>query len=228
MNSKGMRFSPSLMCMNLLKVEEQIHAMNGLADFYHVDIMDGNYVKNFSLSPMFIKQIRPLTSVGIDAHMMVRHPCDFLEELAAAGADYISPQADTITKEAFRVMHRIKELGCKAGVVLNPADSIECIHYYLPLVDKVTVMTVDPGFAGQNFIPQMAEKIEQLKKIRGEKNYSFLIEIDGACNVNTYKILTQAGADVLILGSSGLFNLDGDIKTAFGKMTASYDKAMGE
>ena len=220
---KKMMFSPSLMCMDLLSMKEQVEILNERADFYHVDIMDGHFVKNITLSPFFVSNLKRISKLPIDVHLMTEYPDDYIEELAKSGADYICPHAETINKDAFRIINKIKGFGCKAGIVLNPATPIECIKYYIHLLDKITVMTVDPGFAGQPFIPEMLDKIKELKELKEKNGYSYLIEVDGSCNERTFDILTEAGAEVLIVGSSGLFNLDSDLPKAWDKMMEIYE-----
>lgn len=121
---KKAMFSPSLMCMDLLNIKEQIEIINERADFYHVDIMDGHFVKNITLSPDFVKAISPVTKLPLDCHLMVTDPDDYIDSLAAAGAAYICPHAETINSDAFRIINRIKNAGCKVGVVLNPATPL--------------------------------------------------------------------------------------------------------
>ena len=220
---KKMMFSPSLMCMDLLSMKEQVEILNERADFYHVDIMDGHFVKNITLSPFFVSNLKRISKLPIDVHLMTEYPDDYIEELAKSGADYICPHAETINKDAFRIINKIKGFGCKAGIVLNPATPIEWIKYYIHLLDKITVMTVDPGFAGQPFIPEMLDKIKELKELEEKNGYSYLIEVDGSCNERTFDILTEAGAEVLIVGSSGLFNLDSDLPKAWDKMMEIYE-----
>ena len=177
---KKMMFSPSLMCMDLLYLKEQVEILNERADFYHVDIMDGHFVKNITLSPFFISTLKRISKLPIDVHLMTEYPDDYIEELAKSGADYICPHAETINKDAFRIINKIKSFGCKAGIVLNPATPIEWIKYYIHLLDKITVMTVDPGFAGQPFIPEMLDKIKELKELKEKNGYEYLIEVDGS------------------------------------------------
>ena len=220
---KKMMFSPSLMCMDLLSMKEQVEILNERADFYHVDIMDGHFVKNITLSPFFVSTLKRVSKLPIDVHLMTEYPDDYIEELAKAGADYICPHAETINKDAFRIINKIKSFGCKAGIVLNPATSLDWIKYYIHLLDKITVMTVDPGFAGQPFIPEMLDKIRELKELKEKNGYNYLIEVDGSCNERTFDILTEAGAEVLIVGSSGLFNLDSDLPKAWDKMIEIYE-----
>lgn len=218
------KFAPSLMCMNLLKLEEQIRFFNIKADLLHVDIMDGHFVKNITLSPYIINQINPITKIPIDAHLMVEYPSDFIEAVASAGATYISPHAETINKDAFRIISLIKKFGCKVGLALNPATPIDSIKYYIHLLDKVTVMSVDPGFAGQSFIPEMLSKISELRALKEKYDYSYMIEVDGACNSNTFEALKKAGTEVFIIGSSGLFGLDNNLEVAWEKMQNNFNK----
>ncbi|MBC8570174.1 D-allulose 6-phosphate 3-epimerase [Zongyangia hominis] len=221
-----MKFSPSLMCMSFLDVRRGIQAMNDKADFYHIDIMDGHFVPNLAMSPAQVAEISAITDVPLDCHLMVDNPQNYIDILAKAGAGYICPQAETLSGQAFRLISRIKEAGCKVGVVINPETPLGFIQHYIHLIDKLTIMTVDPGFAGQPFIWEMIDKIKKAKKLKEEYGYSYLIEVDGACNEATYKALTQAGAEVMILGSSGLFDLDEDLTVAWEKMESAYARAI--
>lgn len=216
-------FSPSMMCADFMKLSEQIEVINRRADFYHVDIMDGHYVKNITLSPMFVAQIREKAKLPIDVHLMVDNPDDYIKELAEVGADYISPHAEMINRNAFRIISQIKSLGCKAGVVLNPATPLDHIREYIDLLDKITIMTVEPGFAGQKFIPKALEKIEKVSKLKQDKGYDFLIEADGSCNQNSFGALKRAGCEVFILGTSGLFSKAIDLDVAFDKMYEGFE-----
>lgn len=218
------KFSPSLMCMDLSKFKEQVDVLNEKADFYHVDIMDGHFVKNITLSPFFIEQLKKISKLPIDAHLMVENPSDFVDMTIDAGADYISLHAETITGDAFRLINLIKEKGRKFGVVLNPATPLESIRHYIHHVDKLTIMTVDPGFAGQKFVTEMIDKIKEAKELKEKNQYKYLITIDGSCNEKTFKVLTDAGAEVLIVGSSGLFNLDEDVSKAWELMIENFEK----
>lgn len=217
------KFNPSLMCMDFLDIKNQIEILNNKADFLHVDIMDGHYVKNITLSPDFVKAIAPVAKIPIDCHLMVTNPDYYFEALAKAGAGVISPHAEVINAKAFRMIDQIHDYGCQAGVAINPETDIAQIKYYLSKLDKITVMSVDPGFSGQKFIPQVLDKIKELKKLKEENNYSYLIEVDGACNKSTFKQLYENGVEVFIVGTSGLFSLDADLNKAWDKMIQNFN-----
>lgn len=215
-------FAVSLMCMDFLKIKEQLETLNDLVDYYHIDLMDGHYCKNITLSPDLIHTFATLTKKPMDVHLMTTNPQDWIEVVAKAGAEYISPHAETINTDAFRMMNQIEALGCKTGVVLNPATPISYIKPYLNRLDMLTIMTVDVGFAGQPFIKEMVDKIKEAKKLKEENGYRYKIQIDGSCNKNTFKILKEAGAEIFIVGNSGLFSLDQDLKTAYDKMKLQF------
>lgn len=217
-------FNPSLMCMDLLNIKEQISILNTRADMYHVDIMDGHFVKNITLSPDFVKAISPICTIPLDCHLMVTDPDDYIEVLAKAGAGYICPHAETINSDAFRIINKIKANGCKVGVVLNPATPLSYIKHYIHLVDKITIMSVDPGFAGQPFIREMLDKIAEAKELKLKNNYKYIIEVDGSCNEKTFKDLSDAGTECFIIGSSGLFNLDSSLPKAWDKLIENFNK----
>lgn len=215
-------FSPSLMCMDLLKIREQIQMLNDKASFYHIDIMDGHFVKNITLSPAFVKAVSRITEVPLDCHLMVTNPDDYIQPLVEAGASYICPHAETINADAFRILHKVHDAGCKFGVVLNPATPLSYIQHYIHLVDKITIMSVDPGFAGQSFIREMLDKIREAKALKEAKGYHYLIEVDGSCNQQTFQELREAGVEVFIVGNSGLFHLDDDVSLAWHKMLHQF------
>lgn len=218
------KFSPSLMCMDLTKFREQITAMNGRADFYHVDIMDGSYVKNITLSPFFIENLKKITDVPIDVHLMVNHPEDIIPMCIDAGADIISFHPETANNKIFRLLNQIKDAGRRCGVVLNPATPADAIKEYAHLLDKVTVMSVDPGYAGQKFIPESLNKIRQLIAMREAQGYHYLTEIDGSCNEKTFNVISRSGVDVFIVGTSGLFSLADNVSDAWDKMVDIYQR----
>jgi D-allulose-6-phosphate 3-epimerase len=205
--------------MDFLRIKEQTEILNKRADYYHIDIMDGHFCKNITLSPDFMRAIKPISKLPFDVHLMTQYPNDFIDMVYQAGADIISPHCETINSDAFRVINKIKSLGAKVGVVLNPATPLEYIKHYIGRLDSITIMTVDVGYAGQSFISEMLDKIKLCAKWRQDLGYKYKIQIDGSCNQKTYKKLFEAGADIFVLGSSGLFSLDEDTDKA-------YDKAM--
>ena len=218
------KFSPSLMCMDLTQFREQITAMNARADFYHIDIMDGSYVKNITLSPFFIENLKKITDVPIDVHLMVNHPEDIIPMCIEAGADIISFHPETANNKIFRLLNQIKDAGRRCGVVLNPATPADAIKEYAHLLDKVTVMSVDPGYAGQKFIPESLTKIKELIAMRENKGYHYLTEIDGSCNEKNFNVISRSGVDVFIVGTSGLFSLADNVSDAWDKMVDIYQR----
>ncbi len=194
--------APSILSANLAKLSEQISIVEtGGADLIHVDVMDGHFVPNLTFGPMMVQAVKRITDLPVDAHLMVKEPIKFLDDFARAGAQYI-----TIHQEACvhldRAMHHIQNLGCKAGISINPATPVESIKYMLPFVDLVLVMSVNPGFGGQTFIPYALEKIRLLAQMRKKNNSKFLIEVDGGIDVNTGKLALKAGVDILVAGNA--------------------------
>ena len=220
-------FNPSLMCMDLLNIREQTAILNERCDLYHVDIMDGHFVKNITLSPDFVRAFSKIAMRPIECHLMLTDPDVYIAPLAEAGAGYICPHAETITNDAFRILNKIEALGCKKGVAVSPSTPLSSLQHYLGRVDKLTIMSVDPGFAGQPFIPEMLEKIAQAKRMREENGWHYKIMIDGSCNKRTFRRLYEAGADVFVLGSSGLFSLDVDLASACDTMKRQFEEETG-
>ena len=228
--------NPSLMCMDMLDIKNQINILNPRVDMYHFDIMDGHFVPNITLSPDMAKAIAPVCEKPIDFHLMVTNPQLFIEPCRQAVASltergiksYYSPHAEVINGSAFRIMDQIRDAGFHPGVVINPETPMCMVKTYLHKVDKITFMSVDPGFAGQPFIPEVLDKVREaveLKKSDPER-YNFIIEIDGSCNAKTYKILAEAGIESFIVGSSGLFNNDPDLVKAYDIMMEQFNKAV--
>lgn len=214
------------MCLDYLRIREQIEVLNERADYYHFDIMDAHFVKNITLSPDFMRAVKKIAKLPFDVHLMMDNPNEYIEVFRDAGADWISPHAEVINADAFRTIDKIKSLGAKAGVVLNPATPLEYIKHYAGKLDLVTIMTVDPGYAGQPFIAEMLGKIRQCRQWKEEFGYSYKISIDGSCNRKTFKALHDAGAEMYVLGSSGLFSLDNDLCAAYDKMLESFNSAL--
>lgn len=219
-------FSPSLMCMDLAKFKDQIDFLSDKVESYHVDIMDGHFVPNLTLSPWFVEQVKNITNAPISVHLMVTNPSFWIDELVSLKTDYICCHAEAINGSAYRIIEKVHNNNLKFGIVLNPETPISNVESYLPFVDRVTLMSVDPGFAGQTFIQDTLNKIDELKRIREENlNTNFKIEIDGQCNKKTFHSLKEAGAEVLIVGNSGLFDLDEDIASAWDQLQMNFKKA---
>jgi D-allulose-6-phosphate 3-epimerase len=219
-------FSVSLMCMDLLNLRQQLEFLNGVADFYHVDIMDGHYVPNITLSPFFIESLKRVATLPLDAHLMVTRPETISPLCLSAGADYISFHAETVDARAFRLIDAIKAAGAKPGVVFNPETGPESARYYLDQVDKITIMTVDPGFSRQEFVRACLKKIEELRDLKEKHGYRYTIEVDGACNAKTFHDLAATGAEIFVLGNTGLFGLDPDLGTAWARMKENFETAV--
>ena len=224
----NVEFSPSLMTMDLDKFNEQIKFLNDHVDSYHIDIMDGHYVPNITLSPWFIEQVKKISDLPISVHLMVTNPSFWVDELLKIETDYICVHAEVINGIAYRIINKIHEHNKKVGVVLNPETPIDVIKPYIQYLDKVTIMTVDPGFAGEKFIDETLEKIVELRKIRDKNQYKYLIEMDGSSNKKTFKKIQKANPDIYILGRSGLFGLDESISKAWEKMLRDFNQALTE
>ena len=212
------KISPSLMCMDLLNIESQIKILDPYVYSYHVDIIDGVYFKNFSFTPPFMKAVRKVTSAKLDAHVMLVDPFYYLEEMVDCGADCVNIHSEKLINEAFRTSKFLHERNKEFGVVLCPEVCAETLLPYISEVDKITVMTEEPGFAGGDFIPGTLDKIKKLVKIRKERDLNFLIEVDGVVNKEHFREYKEAGVDVYIVGNRGLFSLHEDLDTAV-KMT---------
>lgn len=220
-------FSPSLMCMDLLHVGRELEILNSRADAYHIDLMDGHFAPNITLSPDFLRAVASLTDLPLDVHMMVTTPEQWIEQLVANGATWISAHAETINVNAFRIWNRVEALGVKPGVVLNPATPLGWVEPYLERVDLVTLMTVDVGFAGQPFVEEVLRKIEETVGFRERNGLDFTVQIDGSCNRATFQRLWEAGADRFIVGSSGLWGRADSLEAAYDVMLSDFTAETG-
>ncbi|OJG19463.1 D-allulose-6-phosphate 3-epimerase [Enterococcus canis] len=216
------------MTMDLDKFKEQILFLNEHADSYHVDIMDGHYVPNISLSPWFIQEIRKISTLPISAHLMVTEPAFWVQQLIDINCEWICMHAEVLDGLAFRLIDQIHDAGLKAGIVLNPETPVQMILPYIDLLDKVTIMTVDPGFAGQRFIEGALDKIVELRELREQHGYQYVIEMDGSSNRRSFKRIDEAGPDIYIVGRSGLFGLDDSIETSWEIMMTDYQEMTGK
>jgi len=202
------KIAPSILSANFLKLEEEIRAteVSG-ADMLHIDIMDGHFVPNITIGPFIVESIRKITSLPLDVHLMIENPDSYLRDFVQAGADFL-----TVHYEASVHLHRtiqlIKEHDIKAGVSLNPSTPVWSLEDILPDIDMVLLMSVNPGFGGQKFIPQVTDKIKTLKNILREKGLSTLIEVDGGVKLENALDVIDAGADILVMGSAFFYSQD--------------------
>ncbi len=193
--------SPSIIAANFTNLKKEIEKIEVFDQaFIHLDIMDGNFVPNITFGPFIVEQVRKITNLPFDTHLMIKNPNDFVEEFALAGSDYITFHIEE-TVFPLRILTKIKKLGKKCGISFNPATPVESIVEVLPYVDMVLVMSVEPGFSGQEFISSSLTKIEKLNELRKSKGYNFLISVDGGINEKTMRSVLDAGADVLVMGS---------------------------
>ena len=202
-------FSPSMMCADIFDMPTQLQAFEKHCHMLHIDVMDGHFAPNLALSIDYVRALKKRTSLPMDVHLMVDDPNLYLPKLLEIRPEYITVHAETIQKCAFRTIRTIKDARIKVGVALCPATPVSDVLAYLDLVDLVLVMTVDVGFAGQSFIPQMFDKITQFQKLRENKGYEYLIQVDGCIGKPVYKRLYDSGANVYVMGTAGLFNRAG-------------------
>lgn len=196
------KIAPSILSADFSKLGEEIKDVErGGADYIHVDVMDGHFVPNITIGPLIVEAIRPVTKLPLDVHLMIDNPDQYIEAFAKAGADYLTVHVEAC-KHLHRTIAHIKSFGVKAGVVLNPATPVEMIQHIIEDVDMVLFMTVNPGFGGQRFIPSVLPKIRALKELADSKNLQLEIEVDGGVNEETAQLCIQAGANVLVAGSS--------------------------
>lgn len=191
--------APSILAADFSRLKEEIHEVQADAEVIHVDIMDGHFVPNITVGPPVVASLRKVTTKPLDCHLMVSDPDRFLEAFATAGADIITVQAEA-TDHLQRTLARIRELGKRAGVALCPHTPEEVLRYVLGDLDLVLVMTVNPGFGGQVFLPAMIEKIARVRRLIDERSASIRLEVDGGIGVDTAEAVSRAGADLFVAG----------------------------
>lgn len=221
------KLAPSLMCMDLLNIGEEIKILEEKSDFFHIDIIDWHYVKNMSFSPCFMDAIQKVSDVKQDVHLYVDNiDFDLVDLCIDSGAEIITMPPEVIEKMAFRLFNYIHKRGKKVGIFINPATPLEIIKPYIKHIDVLLIMNVDPGFAGQEFIEETLDKIRLADKWRIENGYSYLIEADGGCNEVRYRELYEAGTDIFVLGNSGLFGKHNDTKKALDICVDNIEKCL--
>lgn len=199
------KLAPSILTADFTRLGEQIRAAEAAGvEWIHLDIMDGHFVPNMSFGPLVVQAVRSVTQLTLDVHLMIEQPERYLADFARAGADRLTVHVETCP-HLHRTIQQIKELGCQAGVTLNPATSLSTLEEILPEVDLVLVMSVNPGFGGQSYIPASTPKIARLRSMLDAIGSPAEIEVDGGINLTTIAEVVKAGASVLVVGSA-IFN----------------------
>jgi ribulose-phosphate 3-epimerase len=215
---RPLAIAPSILSADFGRLGEEIRAITEAgADLIHVDVMDGHFVPNLTIGPMIVEVARKNTSLPLDVHLMITNADSYLDDYARAGADIIAVHAEACT-HLHRTVQRIRQLGVKACVVLNPATPIDAVSYVLGDIDMVLVMSVNPGFGGQKFIEAVLPKMTELRRLADERGLELDIEVDGGIKVDNVDRAVAAGANVIVSGS-GIFGT-GDYKATIAAMRA--------
>ncbi len=199
-----MKVSPSILACNFSKLKEEIKSIEN-ADLIHLDVMDGVFVPNITFGPFMVETIRKLTNLPLESHLMIIDPLKYIEAFAKAGSDIIIFHVESKT-DILKAIKKVKSLNLKVGLSLNPETPIRTLLPYFELLDMVLVMSVNPGFYGQKFMPQVLPKLEKLKEIRDSKGYKFLIEVDGGINEETAKLVSPY-VDIVV-SAAYIFNAE--------------------
>ena len=208
----SIKIAPSILSADFSQLGNEIKRLEKAgADMIHVDVMDGHFVPNLTMGPPVIKTLRKYTNLPFDVHLMISPVHKYIKDYAEAGANIITIHPEA-TENLEKSIQHIKDLGKKVGVSLNPNTKIDVIKNFLSNIDLVLIMSVHPGFGGQKFMPEILDKIKKLKKIKDQKNLKFDIEVDGGINFDNSKLVIDAGANILVSGTTVFENNNGDIK----------------
>jgi len=220
------KIAPSILAANFMRLGDEVRAVEAAGvDRVQIDVMDGHFVPNISFGQIAVRSLRPLTRLALEVHLMVDRPTDFIESFCQAGADTIIFHYEA-TPHHHRAIQHIHYLGKKAGLALNPSTPASVLSEILPLLDLILVMTVNPGFGGQEFIPATLGKIRQVREMASERGLSPEIEVDGGVHERTAPLVVEAGADVLVAGSA-VFEAQGDPARAIRTLLAAATRAVG-
>ncbi len=202
------KIAPSILSADFTRLGEEIKDVEKAgADYIHIDVMDGHFVPNITIGPMIVKAAKRVTDLPLDVHLMISEPDYFIEDFAEAGASIITVHAEALN-HLHRTIHLIRDKGVRPGVVLNPATPLGVVEYVLNQIDMVVLMTVNPGFEAQKFIPEVIPKIRRLRKMVNDLNLSLEIEVDGGIDPETIGRVSSAGADVFVAGSAIYYSKD--------------------
>ncbi len=219
--TRPVKIAPSILTVDFGHLADAIAAAEaGGADFIHLDIMDGNFVPNISFGPVLVSTVRRLTDLPLDVHLMIQDPDRYLADFAEAGADILTVHVEA-SVHLHRTVQRTIELGCKAGVALNPATPVESVREIAPFVDMVLVMTVNPGFGGQRFIETSTSKIQRMRALLDEYNPTCDLEVDGGIGAHNIGDVVQRGANVIVAGSA-VFNSSADVGQNLADLREGY------